>query len=146
MRNLKVAVVTDWSNVISDIASPADEAVLRDAIDEFNFAATSYREARSPSCFLSADGVLVARIAGLHLGQICPRLVSLGHLAAPQLATWCAATWRASGQGSPARMSDDRATLVGFRRPVLPPSWLPTDRTTIYTPRGFSRSLSHKSR
>jgi hypothetical protein len=51
--------VTDWSIVISDIASPADEAVLRDAIDEFNLAATGYREVRSLSCFLSADGVLV---------------------------------------------------------------------------------------
>ena len=51
--------MTDWSIVISDIASPADEAVLRDAIDEFNLAATGYREARSLSCFLSADGVLV---------------------------------------------------------------------------------------
>jgi hypothetical protein len=43
--------VTDWSIVISDAASPADEAALRDVIDEFNFAATGYREARSLSAF-----------------------------------------------------------------------------------------------
>ena len=42
--------MTDWSIVISDIASPADEAVLRDAIDEFNLAAMEpSRTAMRPS-------------------------------------------------------------------------------------------------
>ena len=36
--------MSDWDVVIRDTASDADVAALRDAIHEFNFAATGYRD------------------------------------------------------------------------------------------------------
>jgi GNAT superfamily N-acetyltransferase len=51
--------------VISDSASEADRAELREALHAFNFAATGYRDARPFSCFLrDEEGTLVAGIDG----------------------------------------------------------------------------------
>jgi len=61
--------VNDWDLVIRDTASDADSADLRDAIHEFNFATTGYRDGRSLSCFLrDDDGALVAGIDGFTWG------------------------------------------------------------------------------
>jgi GNAT superfamily N-acetyltransferase len=54
---------------ISDVTSPADEAALRDALLEFNYQATGYRDGRSLSCFLREDdGTLIAGIDGFTWG------------------------------------------------------------------------------
>ena len=61
--------MNDWDLVIRDTASDADSADLRDAIHEFNFATTGYRDGRSLSCFLrDDDGALVAGIDGFTWG------------------------------------------------------------------------------
>ena len=61
--------MNDWDLVIRDTASDADSAELRDAIHEFNFATTGYRDGRSLSCFLrDDDGALVAGIDGFTWG------------------------------------------------------------------------------
>jgi GNAT superfamily N-acetyltransferase len=55
--------------VIGDAGSEADGAELRDAVHEFNFAATGYRDARSFSCYLRDEsGTLVAGIDGYTWG------------------------------------------------------------------------------
>jgi GNAT superfamily N-acetyltransferase len=57
--------VSDWPIVIRDPATEAEIAELRDAVDQFKFAATGYRDRRSLSCFLrDDDGALVAGIDG----------------------------------------------------------------------------------
>jgi GNAT superfamily N-acetyltransferase len=54
---------------ISDVRSPEDEAALRDALLEFNYLATGYRDGRSLSCFLRHDdGSLMAGIDGFTWG------------------------------------------------------------------------------
>ena len=55
--------------VINDSASRADRAELREALHEFNVAATGYRDARGLSCFLrDQDGSLVAGVEGFTWG------------------------------------------------------------------------------
>src|SRR5947208_17012308 len=57
--------VSDWPIVIRDSATDAETAELRDAVHEFNFEATGYRDGRALSCFLRGDdGALVAGIGG----------------------------------------------------------------------------------
>ncbi len=54
---------------IVDHASTADSAALGDALNEFNFDATGYRDGRALSCFLRDDsGRLVAGIDGFTWG------------------------------------------------------------------------------
>ena len=54
---------------ISDVADPADEADLRDALLEYNFRVTGYRDGRSLSCFLrDGQGRLIAGIDGFTWG------------------------------------------------------------------------------
>jgi GNAT superfamily N-acetyltransferase len=54
---------------ISGVASPEDEAALRDALYEFNYRVTEYRDGRSLSCFLRGeDGQLIAGIDGFTWG------------------------------------------------------------------------------
>jgi GNAT superfamily N-acetyltransferase len=59
----------DWDIEIQDTAAPADELALRNAIHEYNFATTGYRDGRSLSCFLRDDtNALVAGIDGFTWG------------------------------------------------------------------------------
>jgi GNAT superfamily N-acetyltransferase len=60
--------VSEWDIVISDVASDADAAELRDALHEYNFDATGYRDGKALSCFLHADGRLIAGIDGFTWG------------------------------------------------------------------------------
>src|SRR5439155_867768 len=67
--NRKAERMTDFDVVIRDSATDAEVAELRDAIHEFNYAATGYRDGLSLSCFLRADdGALVAGIDGFTWG------------------------------------------------------------------------------
>jgi hypothetical protein len=55
---------------ILDATDPISEAALRDALYQFNFQATGYRDGRSLSCFLrETDGRLVAGIDGFSWGS-----------------------------------------------------------------------------
>jgi ribosomal protein S18 acetylase RimI-like enzyme len=55
--------------VISDSAADEDSAALRDALHQFNFETTGYRDGRSLSCFLrDGSGVLVAGVDGFTWG------------------------------------------------------------------------------
>jgi GNAT superfamily N-acetyltransferase len=55
--------------VITDSAADEDSAALRNALHEFNFEATGYRDGRALSCFLrDQSGVLVAGIDGFTWG------------------------------------------------------------------------------
>jgi GNAT superfamily N-acetyltransferase len=55
--------------VMTDAAAPSDSAELRDAVHEFNFAATGYRDDRVLACFLRNDvGRLIAGIEGFTWG------------------------------------------------------------------------------
>ena len=59
----------DWDIEIQDTAAPADELALRNAIHEYNFATTGYRDGKSLSCFLRDDAnALVAGIDGFTWG------------------------------------------------------------------------------
>ena len=60
--------MSDWDVVIRDAASDADVAALRNALFEFNFATTGYRDGRSLSCFLYDGDDLVAGIDGFTWG------------------------------------------------------------------------------
>jgi GNAT superfamily N-acetyltransferase len=54
---------------ISDVAAPADEAALSDALTEFNCRVTGYRDGRSLSCFLRDDDrQLIAGVDGFTWG------------------------------------------------------------------------------
>jgi GNAT superfamily N-acetyltransferase len=59
----------DWTITISAEESPADIKELRDALIEYNFATTGYRDGKSLSCFLrDEDGRLCAGIDGFTWG------------------------------------------------------------------------------
>jgi GNAT superfamily N-acetyltransferase len=60
--------VSEWEIVISDTATDAESAALRDALHEFNFATTGYRDGLSLSCFLYDGDELVAGIDGFSWG------------------------------------------------------------------------------
>jgi ribosomal protein S18 acetylase RimI-like enzyme len=54
---------------ISDSAADEDSIALRNALHEFNFESTGYRDGRALSCFLrNGNGVLVAGIDGFTWG------------------------------------------------------------------------------
>src|ERR1700722_1633439 len=80
--------MTEWKIEISGEASREDEIALRDALLEFNFEATGYRDGRSLSCFLYEDQ-LVAGIDGFTWGGYA-RIEFL----------WVAETYRGEGLGS----------------------------------------------
>jgi len=74
---------------ISDVGSPVDAAALRDALLEFNYRATGYRDGRSLCCFLREEGQLIAGIDGFTWGGYA----RIEHL-------WVSEPYRGSGLGS----------------------------------------------
>lgn len=138
--------MSDWPIVIRDTATDAESAELRDAVHEFNFAATGYRDGRSLSCFLrDDDGALVAGIDGFTWG---------GYARIDYL--WVAEPLRGAGLGSRLlAAAEDEARRRGCSTIVLDTHsfqapWLYRARgyaevgTTIDTPRGYSQTLFQK--
>ena len=138
--------MNDWDLVIRDTASDADSADLRDAIHEFNFATTGYRDGRSLSCFLrDDDGALVAGIDGFTWG---------GYARVDYL--WVTEQLRGQGLGS--RLLDAAeeearrrgcGTIVldthSFQAPCLYRARGYAEvGTTVDTPRGYSQTLFQK--
>jgi ribosomal protein S18 acetylase RimI-like enzyme len=64
----RVAVVRAWDIEVSDHSATADTTELRNALHEYNFARTGYRDGRELSCFVRDQGRLVAGIAGFTWG------------------------------------------------------------------------------
>ncbi len=60
--------MSDWNVVIADTASDSDAAALRDALHEFNYEKTGYRDGLSLSCFIYDGDALVAGIDGYSWG------------------------------------------------------------------------------
>jgi GNAT superfamily N-acetyltransferase len=138
--------VSELRVVICDTSSEADSAVLRDAIHEFNVAATGYRDGRALSCFLYDAGALVAGIDGFSWG---------GYARVEYL--WVAEAHRGRGLGSRLlAAAEDEARRRGcgtivldshsFRAPNLYGSRGYREiGTTSETPRGHSQTLFQKS-
>ena len=139
--------MSDWDVVIRDTASNADCAELRDAINEFNFETTGYRDGRSLSCFLRADdGELVAGIDGFTWG---------GYARVEYL--WVAESLR--GQGLGTRLLDAAeeearrrgcGTIVLDTHSFQAPDFYPARGYTVIgttgdTPRGYTQTLFQKS-
>ena len=137
--------MNDWDVVICDTAAEADSVALREAIHEFNFAATGYRDGRALSCFVRDDGELLAGIDGFTWG---------GYARVDYL--WVVDRLRGQGLGSrllAAAEAEARrrgcATIVldthSFQAPDLYRSRGYTEiGTTIDTPRGHSQTLFQK--
>ncbi len=141
-----VRFVSDWRIVISDTASATDQTALRDALDEFNYKATGYRDGRALSCFLRKDGVLAAGIDGFSWG---------GYARVEYL--WVADRHRGQGLGAQLlAAAEGEARRRGCETIVLDShSFQAPDfyrrrgyremGTTTGTPRGFTQTLFQKS-
>ena len=81
--------MSEWDVAISDIASDADAAALRDALHEFNASTTGYRDGLALSCFLRNGDELIAGIDGSTWG---------GYARVDYL--WVSASERGKGLGS----------------------------------------------
>jgi GNAT superfamily N-acetyltransferase len=137
--------MTEWDIDISDAASLDDETKLREALFEFNFATTGYRDGRSLSCFLY-DDQLVAGIDGFTWGGYA-RIEVL----------WVAESHRGEGLGSRLlAAAEDEARDRGCSTIILdshsfqaPHLYLNRGYvaigTTGDTPRGFSQTLFQKA-
>ena len=137
--------MSEWDIVIRDTASDAEVAALRDALFEYNFATTGYRDGRSLSCFLRDAGELVGGIDGFTWG---------GYARIDYL--WVAERLRGERLGS--RLlgaAEDEARRRGCVTIVLDThSFQAPDLyrargyaeigTTIDTPRGYSQTLFQK--
>jgi GNAT superfamily N-acetyltransferase len=138
--------VREWDIVIRDTATEAEVAALRDALFEYNFEATGYRDGKSLSCFLYDDGDLVAGIDGFTWG---------GYARIDYL--WVAEPRRGCGLGSrllAAAETEARrrgcSTVVldthSFQAPGLYRARGYTEiGTTTGTPRGHTQTLFQKS-
>ena len=138
--------MTDWGIVVSGTASATDQAALRDALDEFNYTATGYRDGCALSCFLRKDGRLAAGIDGFSWG---------GYARVEYL--WVAVEHR--GQGLGTRLlaaAEEEARRRGCQTIVLDShSFQAPDfyrrrgyreiGTTADTPRGFTQTLFQKT-
>lgn len=131
---------------IRDSASDEDSAALRDALHEFNFAATGYRDGRALSCFLKDDdGTLIAGIDGFTWG---------GYARIEYL--WVDASHRGEGIGTRLlAAAENEARRRGCGKIVLDThSFQAPDlyrslgygevATTLDTPVGFSQTLFEK--
>ena len=131
--------------VIRDTADDAEVAALRDAVHEYNFETTGYRDGRSLSCFLYDDQEMIAGIDGFTWG---------GYARIDYL--WVAAAHRRGGLGSrllaaAEREASDRGcvTIVldthSFQAPDLYRTHGYTEvGTTMDTPLGYSQTLFQK--
>ncbi len=131
--------------VIRDTADDAEIATLRDAVHDYNFETTGYRDGRSLSCFLYDDGAMIAGIDGFTWG---------GYARIDYL--WVAAVHRGGGLGSrllAAAESEahDRGcvTIVldthSFQAPDLYRKRGYTEvGTTMDTPVGYSQTIFQK--
>ena len=139
--------MSDWSIVIGDAATDAESAELRDAIHEFNFAATGFRDGRSLSCFLrDASGALVAGIDGFTWG---------GYARVDYL--WVTESLRGRGLGSRLLDAAEReaqrrgcGTIVLDTHSFQAPDLYRTRGyaevgTTVDTPRGYTQTLFQKT-
>jgi ribosomal protein S18 acetylase RimI-like enzyme len=133
--------------VISDSAADEDSAALRNALHEFNFETTGFRDGRALSCFLrDGDGVLVAGIDGFTWG---------GYARIEYL--WVDASRRGRGIGSrllaaaegEARRRACRKIVLdthSFQAPELYRSLGYAEvGTTVDTPIGYSQTLFEKT-
>ena len=132
--------------VIRDTASDADIGALRNAILEFNFESTGYRDGRALSCFLYDDGELIAGIDGFTWG---------GYARIEYL--WVAEPRRKQGLGSRLLAAAEEearrrgcTTIVldthSFQAPDLYRSkGYDEIGTTVDTPRGYSQTLFQKA-
>jgi ribosomal protein S18 acetylase RimI-like enzyme len=138
--------MTDWAIVISDTASPTDVRLLREALYEFNYAMTGYRDGRSLSCYLHDTGTLAAGIDGFTWG---------GYAQIQYL--WVSEKHRGRGLGGQLlAAAEDEARRRGCSTVVLDThSFQAPDfyrrrgyrevGTTTDTPRGFTQTLFQKS-
>jgi GNAT superfamily N-acetyltransferase len=141
-----VGLVTDWRIVISDTASATDQTALRDALNEFNYTATGYRDGGALSCFLRKKGMLAAGIDGFSWG---------GYARIEYL--WVAEGHRGQGLGTQLlAAAEAEARRRGCETIVLDShSFQAPDfyrrrgyreiGTTTDTPRGFTQTLFQKS-
>jgi GNAT superfamily N-acetyltransferase len=137
--------VSEWEIVIGDVASDDDSAALRDALHEFNYAATGYRDGRSLSCFIRAAGELVAGIDGFTWG---------GYARVDYL--WVAEPLRGQGLGSQLlTAAEDEARRRGCMTIVLDTHSFQAPGlyrkhgyieigTTLETPRGHTQTMFQK--
>jgi GNAT superfamily N-acetyltransferase len=137
--------VSEWHVDICDTASAADSAALRDAVHEFNFATTGYRDGRALSCFLHEDERLVAGIDGFSWG---------GYARVEYL--WVTEARRGRGLGTRLlTAAEDEARSRGCVTIVLDTHSFQAPGlyrklgyreigTTIDTPRGYSQTLFQK--
>jgi GNAT superfamily N-acetyltransferase len=133
--------------VITDAAVPTDSAELRDAVHEFNFQATGYRDDRDLACFLRNDaGTLIAGIEGFTWG---------GYARIEYL--WVDDTLRGHGIGTQLLAAAEHEALQrgcvkvtvdthSFQAPDFYRSLGYSEvATTLDTPIGFSDTLFEKS-
>jgi GNAT superfamily N-acetyltransferase len=137
--------VSEWDIVIRDAASESEIAALRDALFEYNYATTGYRDGRSLSCFLRDADELVGGIDGFTWG---------GYARIDYL--WVAARLRGRGLGS--RLlgaAEEEARRRGCATVVLDTHSFQAPEfyrargyaeigTTIDTPRGHTQTLFQK--
>jgi len=140
-----VSGVSGWDVVIGDTASETDVAALRNALFEYNFAVTGYRDGRSLSCFLYDAGELVAGIDGFTWG---------GYARIDYL--WVAERERGRGLGTRLlAAAEDEARRRGCTTIVLDTHSFQAPElyrargydeigTTVGTPRGYTQTLFQK--
>jgi GNAT superfamily N-acetyltransferase len=139
--------VSDAPIVICDTATDADSDELRDAVHEYNFATTGYRDGRSLSCFLrDDDGALVAGIDGFTWG---------GYARVDYL--WVRESERGAGLGSRLlAAAEEEARRRGCGTIVLDTHSFQAPHlyarrgyakvgTTTDTPRGYTQTLFQKA-
>jgi GNAT superfamily N-acetyltransferase len=132
--------------VISDSAADEDSIALRNALHDFNFEATGYRDGRALSCFLrDGNGALVAGIDGFTWG---------GYARIEYL--WVDAARRGRGIGTRLlAAAEDEARRRGCLKIVLDTHSFQAPElyrslgyrevgTTMDTPIGFSQTLFEK--
>ena len=137
--------MSEWDIVIRDTAPESEVAALRDALFEYNFAATGYRDGRSLSCFLRDAGELVGGIDGFTWG---------GYARIDYL--WVAERLRGRGLGTRLLGAAEQearrrgcVTIVldthSFQAPDLYRARGYAEiGTTIDTPRGYTQTLFQK--
>jgi ribosomal protein S18 acetylase RimI-like enzyme len=137
--------VSEWDIAIRDTASETDIAALRDALFEYNYATTGYRDGRSLSCFLRDAGELIGGIDGFSWG---------GYARIDYL--WVAEAFRGRGLGTRLLAAAEEearrrgcVTIVldthSFQAPELYRARGYTEiGTMIDTPRGYTQTLFQK--